>query len=647
MWGAKAQGGGVPTTSLGGVAETSSAAVTARKGYLEKHSFSFVGSSVQLSEVLLVCANACLMEYVWLVFGSGLCDPPVGQGYLHIGIIVSLVVTGILALCMLRGSAFFETLKHHQATTLAVGVACSVTTIPLLTVSSSLALSSVFMWAVSIVNYCSIAWLIFLCSKSLCETASSYKVSLMMHLCLIAVAIVHGVVYLLGEKSAPVVFPLLPTLGALLLLSAAWSRYGKRNADAGFWLVASTTARERDAWPHSSHTFAAEHPSPELQRVYRRMLASLAAFCFFIAFVRFHGIAIGESAQAHAVGSAPAITVMALVGFVMANVTLFMHRFHWGEVYYLVSGLGMFFAALILLIPANSNFLIVRVIENVSYILYFFSVVYALTTYARRYRFSPSRVFSTAAAVICFANAAGWLTQVLLGELGVSQTYGDVVTLVLLIVLLVFFFVVFSPFSYRMLVTEAVPTDHAVTLSQAQDIDAAVQGAFGADGNEEAALDEGMVTGDERTLDVNVPDEGASDDAVGAAVTVDAATAAGAAVPLDGEGSAVVEPAEVAAGCASGPDAEGVSSTEGKLPPRHRRSFRASAALVAQSSGLSKRETEILFMLIKGWSDQRIADELVLSYHTVRSHVRHIYVKVDVHNREELLNKIGARQDEE
>jgi hypothetical protein len=48
--------------------------------------------------------------------------------------------------------------------------------------------------------------------------------------------------------------------------------------------------------------------------------------------------------------------------------------------------------------------------------------------------------------------------------------------------------------------------------------------------------------------------------------------------------------------------------------------------------------------LIKGWSDKRIADELFVSYNTVRAHVRNIYSKTAVHNREELLDAISEAQ---
>ena len=48
----------------------------------------------------------------------------------------------------------------------------------------------------------------------------------------------------------------------------------------------------------------------------------------------------------------------------------------------------------------------------------------------------------------------------------------------------------------------------------------------------------------------------------------------------------------------------------------------------------------MLLLLAKGLSNERIAEELVISYHTVRAHVRNIYGKLEVHNRQELLERI-------
>jgi DNA-binding NarL/FixJ family response regulator len=53
----------------------------------------------------------------------------------------------------------------------------------------------------------------------------------------------------------------------------------------------------------------------------------------------------------------------------------------------------------------------------------------------------------------------------------------------------------------------------------------------------------------------------------------------------------------------------------------------------AEPAGLTEREVEILRMLARGMSRRQIADELVLSPHTVRHHLEHIYSKVGVGTR--------------
>lgn len=48
---------------------------------------------------------------------------------------------------------------------------------------------------------------------------------------------------------------------------------------------------------------------------------------------------------------------------------------------------------------------------------------------------------------------------------------------------------------------------------------------------------------------------------------------------------------------------------------------------------LTQREKEILDLLIKGYSNSRIAKELVISIHTVKAHIESIYRKFGVHNK--------------
>lgn len=68
-----------------------------------------------------------------------------------------------------------------------------------------------------------------------------------------------------------------------------------------------------------------------------------------------------------------------------------------------------------------------------------------------------------------------------------------------------------------------------------------------------------------------------------------------------------------------------------------------SAAVFARAVGLTARETEIFSLLVRGRTLPYIANELFVTTGTVKTHVRHIYEKALVNNRQELLDKVEAR----
>ena len=61
-------------------------------------------------------------------------------------------------------------------------------------------------------------------------------------------------------------------------------------------------------------------------------------------------------------------------------------------------------------------------------------------------------------------------------------------------------------------------------------------------------------------------------------------------------------------------------------------------AELSAEKGLSARESEVLGYLAKGRSQPYIREELVLSKNTVTTHVKHIYQKLGVHSKQELLD---------
>jgi len=55
--------------------------------------------------------------------------------------------------------------------------------------------------------------------------------------------------------------------------------------------------------------------------------------------------------------------------------------------------------------------------------------------------------------------------------------------------------------------------------------------------------------------------------------------------------------------------------------------------------GLTNRENEILKLLVKGLSKKNIAETLFISFHTVDTHIRRIYEKLEVHTRSGAIAK--------
>ncbi len=69
-------------------------------------------------------------------------------------------------------------------------------------------------------------------------------------------------------------------------------------------------------------------------------------------------------------------------------------------------------------------------------------------------------------------------------------------------------------------------------------------------------------------------------------------------------------------------------------------SLTAKCDRAAARYALTGREREVLELLLRGRSKAYIAEALVISENTVRGHVKRLYTKMDVHDRQELINKL-------
>ncbi len=63
---------------------------------------------------------------------------------------------------------------------------------------------------------------------------------------------------------------------------------------------------------------------------------------------------------------------------------------------------------------------------------------------------------------------------------------------------------------------------------------------------------------------------------------------------------------------------------------------------LADACLLSRRETEVLFLLAKGYNTKMIQEQLYISAGTANTHMRHVYRKLDVHSQQDLIRMVDS-----
>ena len=86
--------------------------------------------------------------------------------------------------------------------------------------------------------------------------------------------------------------------------------------------------------------------------------------------------------------------------------------------------------------------------------------------------------------------------------------------------------------------------------------------------------------------------------------------------------------------------AEEAEPAEGLQQKSDDTAFETACAAVAEKHRLTARETEVFELLARGRTSPVIQEKLVLSHNTVKTHVRHIYAKLDVHSQQELISMV-------
>ena len=84
----------------------------------------------------------------------------------------------------------------------------------------------------------------------------------------------------------------------------------------------------------------------------------------------------------------------------------------------------------------------------------------------------------------------------------------------------------------------------------------------------------------------------------------------------------------------------------GKRPPEENERTRLArrCAAAAEARRLTPREREVMELLAQGKSLSGVAHELIIAEGTAKAHTRHIYEKLGINTRQELLDLLMAEQ---
>lgn len=289
---------------------------------------------------------------------------------------------------------------------------------------------------------------------------------------------------------------------------------------------------------------------------------------------------------------------------------------------------------------------------------------------SQRFRLSPIFVFGLGRGVMALATLGGSLLPVASAALPGIPAVGETGLVILVIVAMMLAYALLPEEREMMTIVSTAPCvklaaqtpgtplvvanfadrgeGEAAEASPTEKADAATSRApwemtaAEEEGGKGANLDSPAAAGDGGDGGTAMPTAAAAASAEGA--TANAANLAAVPLPASPEADlsapAPTAPADSADGAAPMSEARRTmlgetieSDDEGARMGR----FRLRCEAVANTYLLSRRESEVLYYLARGYKSASIQQQLYISEGTAKTHIRHIYRKLNVHNQQELI----------
>lgn len=361
-------------------------------------------------------------------------------------------------------------------------------------------------------------------------------------------------------------------------------------------------------WSDEGEGGRPEGPVP-LRRFFVRLLVAVAVFSVVVGVSRGFSVPHSSISSLNADGALIIFSTAVVAGVLFVVVGLLRRQFDVSRLYYPII---IAVAAGILVTPLLGGTGFGSQFITVAYNCFVLAIWCLLAYVAYSSRLSPILVFGLGRGASALGTTFGWLAGL---EIVRSQGDGSL-SLEVISVAMVFALLVVS-----MLVLNDRLIGDALRPEERIRGDAAEVPAQGAGSAGEAAFADRRGAEDRRSA---ADGEGAWDGGTGRS----GASEMGEVGEMGGAGASLADgsPGGAAAG-------------ERRSGP-----YRMRCDAVAEHYGLSPRERDVFDLLVRGRSIDYIAQNLTISFNTAKSHIRHIYVKTDVHSRQELIDLIDRER---
>lgn len=361
-------------------------------------------------------------------------------------------------------------------------------------------------------------------------------------------------------------------------------------------------------WSDEGEGGRPEGPVP-LRRFFVRLLVAVAVFSVVVGVSRGFSVPHSSISSLNADGALIIFSTAVVAGVLFVVVGLLRRQFDVSRLYYpiiIAVAAGLLVTPLLGGTGFGSQFI------TVAYNC-FVLVIWCLLAYvAYSSRLSPILVFGLGRGASALGTTFGWLAGLeIVRSQGDGSLFLEVVSVAMVFALLVVSMLVLND----RLIGDALRPEERIRG------DAAEVPAQGAGSAGEAAFADRRGAEDRRSA---ADGEGAWDGGTGRS----GASEMGEVGEMGGAGASLADgsPGGAAAG-------------ERRSGP-----YRMRCDAVAERYGLSPRERDVFDLLVRGRSIDYIAQNLTISFNTAKSHIRHIYVKADVHSRQELIDLIDRER---